>query len=186
VFKKYNFIIGYTSSGKTQVLSKIAENLPEAGLFLDADSGFMVNNPSLTKMSVQGFDEVINLIKFSIKDGKHNIFLDGLNSLTIKKDSSQSKTFRQFFDALSKEHTYFFTQCLNKPYQGLVSGSEYFKNIKQSYSISLNLPLDEICVLETQKSKNTFEITNHELEESYNIGSLESLIRDYKIVQLLC
>lgn len=187
MFNKYNFIVGYTSSGKSRVLTKIAEHLSGPGLFLDADnSGFAAQNSKLTKMSVQNFDEVTNLIKSSIRKEPHNIFLDGINSLTIKKNATQLQTFRNFFDSLPKEHTYFFTQNLNKPYDGLVSGAVYFKGVKQSYSVTLGLPLGEICTIECKKDNNNLEIINHELKESYNIGSIESLIRDYKISKILC
>lgn len=190
-FRKFNFIIGNSASGKTLFLKKIAESIHTKGIFLDADAGVSVSNPNFTFYSVQNFSECSNLINYSIITESHFVVIDGLHSLTVPKGETSNTQISKFFKQLSDAHTYFFSMSMNKTLPGFVDSDDYFKNIKRSISFLINKPQDQIAVFETQKNTMVptlppFKIINHDADQSYNIGAIDSLIREYKINQLLC
>ena len=187
-FSKYNFIAGASSTGKTQILNKIATSFFIPGLFLDAESGIIISNPKFKSYSVQNFPECQKLI-IELGEDSHFVILDCLHCLTVPKNKTFNQVLKKFFNSLPKQHTYFFSMSMNKSLQGVSDNEDYFKNIKRSLSLVLDIDIEIISVFESKK-KNTgalspIEIINHDTNESYNIGSIESLIRDYKINQLL-
>lgn len=186
MFKKYNFIVGTSSSGKTSVMIKISE-LFKNSLYLDADNN---NIHSQNRIRISTFNETINVINSFVTD-PHFIFIDGINNLTASKylNSNKSDLYKAFFNELPKKHTYFISNNLNSI--DIAPKETFFRNLLVSYSISLNLPKDDIFVLECRKQNRNLgnispiEIINHQLVESYNIGNLDSIIRDYKINLLI-
>lgn len=188
MFSKYNFIAGGSSTGKTQILNKIAVSFGVPGIFLDAESGIIISNPKFKSYSVQNFPECVNLIN-GLNDKSYFVIIDCIHCLTVPKGRSFNSVLKEFFESVPNRHTYFFSMNLNKTLVGLTDTDEYFKNIKNSISLITQLDINQISVFESRKqnsgSLSPFEIINHDTNESYNIGSIESLIRDYKINQLL-
>lgn len=188
MFRKYNFIAGGSSTGKTQILNKIAVSFSIPGLFLDAESGIIISNPKFKSYSVQNFPECQKLIT-DLGEDSHFVILDCLHCLTVPKNKTFNEVLKEFFTGLPKQHTYFFSTSINNSPLDVSDNEDYFKNIKRSLSLVLDLDIELISLFESKKKNSgplsPFEIINHDTNESYNIGSIESLIRDYKINQLL-